>query len=231
MAQSGAEERITEAKAVVEKTVGKASAGQDPRKREKIIEGARRVFFAKGFDATSMDDISAESGVSKATLYVYFENKERLFSEVIGDERRKMALMMFSVDHDNHDVPAVLGKLGREVVRVTTTPYVVMSFRAVLGIGERIPELGAAYYDEGPREVINRLALYLERHGQLGLLDIEDCDLAAAQFLDMAQTTMSRPMLFSAAPAPTEERIDHVVDSAVRVFMAAYGKPSESTAR
>jgi AcrR family transcriptional regulator len=203
---------------------GKLAAGQDPRKRAKIIDGARNVFFDKGFDATSMDDVSAEAGVSKATLYVYFDNKERLFSEVIGEERRKMVAWQFPIDHDDHDVAAVLGRLGRALVKIVTTPYVVMSFRAVLGIGERIPQLGRAYYDEGPRVVISRLADYLARQAALGILDIDDAELAAAQFLDMAQTTMARPMLFSAADAPTEERVNYVVDSAVRVFMAAYAR-------
>jgi AcrR family transcriptional regulator len=203
------------------------STGEPKRespKRRQILDAARKRFFTDGFDATSMDDIVRESGVSKATLYAHFESKERLFSEVVGETRRAMTANMFTVDHDDHDVPKVLGKLAREVVRVVTTPFVVMSFRAVIGIGERIPGLGAAYYDEGPRAVIGRLASYLAHQADLGLLDIDDADLASAQFLDMAQTTMARPMLFGAEKTPSDKRIDHVVDSAVRVFMAAYGK-------
>jgi AcrR family transcriptional regulator len=198
------------------------------RKRRQVIEAGRKLFFANGFDVTSMDDVAREAGVSKATLYSYFESKERLFSDVVAELRQNLAARMFTVDHDDHDVPAVLKRLATDVAGVVTSPYVVMSFRAVLGIGNRIPELGAAYYDEGPRLVISRLAAYLKHQADLGLLEVEDPDLAAAQFLDMAQTTMARPMLFGAAGQPSEERIDYVVDSAVRVFMAAYGKPRET---
>ena len=40
-----------------------------------------------GFDAASMNDITREAGVSKGTIYVYFENKEDLFSAMIEQER------------------------------------------------------------------------------------------------------------------------------------------------
>jgi AcrR family transcriptional regulator len=54
---------------------GRPAAGQDPAKRSQIIDGARRVFIEKGFEAASMNDITREAGVSKGTIYVYFANK------------------------------------------------------------------------------------------------------------------------------------------------------------
>ncbi|HVG49092.1 MAG TPA: helix-turn-helix domain-containing protein, partial [Rubellimicrobium sp.] len=50
-------------------------AGEDPRKRDQILEGARQVFMEQGYDAASMNDICRAAGVSKGTLYVYFANK------------------------------------------------------------------------------------------------------------------------------------------------------------
>ena len=49
----------------------------DSAKRRQIIQGARAIFLAQGFDAASMSDIARAAGVSKGTLYVYFDNKER----------------------------------------------------------------------------------------------------------------------------------------------------------
>ena len=63
--------------------VERAGAGEDPRKRRQILEGARRLFLSKGFDAASMGDIAREAGVSKGTLYVYFDNKEVLFTALV----------------------------------------------------------------------------------------------------------------------------------------------------
>ena len=60
--------------------------GEDNAKRRQIVEGARQIFLAHGFDAASMNDIARTAGVSKGTLYVYFENKEQLFEAIVHEE-------------------------------------------------------------------------------------------------------------------------------------------------
>ena len=63
-----------------------AEATEDSAKRRQIIEGARQVFLARGFDAASMSDIAKAAGVSKGTLYVYFKNKDELFKAIVEIE-------------------------------------------------------------------------------------------------------------------------------------------------
>ena len=58
----------------------------DSAKRRQILEGARAVFLAQGFDAASMGEIARAAGVSKGTLYVYFENKEQLFQAICSGQ-------------------------------------------------------------------------------------------------------------------------------------------------
>lgn len=48
-------------------------------KRASITEAAVEVFARKGFQGTSMDDVAEQAGVSKGSLYAYFQNKEDLF--------------------------------------------------------------------------------------------------------------------------------------------------------
>ncbi len=61
----------------------------DRRKREKeqrrndIIYAAEKLFFAKVYDDVSMNDIANEVELSKATLYLYFNNKEELFLSIV----------------------------------------------------------------------------------------------------------------------------------------------------
>src|SRR5262245_59317728 len=59
---------------------------QDNAKRRQIIDGAREVFLAQGFDAASMGEIARQAGVSKGTLYVYFDSKEALFEATVEAE-------------------------------------------------------------------------------------------------------------------------------------------------
>ena len=69
----------------------------------------------------------------------------------------------------------------------------------------------------------NTFAEYLKARVKAGELVIDDCTLASPQFLMMCQATLFQPYIFQAKPAPSAEQIARVVESAVRVFLAAYG--------
>ena len=56
------------------------------RKLAQVIEGARSVLIAKGFEGASVDDIAREAGISKATMYRYFPDKTALFAAVMNQE-------------------------------------------------------------------------------------------------------------------------------------------------
>src|SRR5262244_236696 len=89
-----------------------ADGPDDSAKRRQILDGARAVFLAQGFDAASMGEIARAAGVSKGTLYVYFENKEELFEAVVRTECQTQAEHIFDFDPNDHDVGAVLTRLG-----------------------------------------------------------------------------------------------------------------------
>lgn len=65
---------------------------KEPRSahREKIAAAASVLFMEKGITATSMDDIAKAAGYSKATLYVYFENKEEIVSLLTLESMKKL---------------------------------------------------------------------------------------------------------------------------------------------
>ena len=50
-----------------------------------ILDAALKIFAQKGFAAARMDDIAKESGVTKGTIYLYFENKEAVFKSLVRE--------------------------------------------------------------------------------------------------------------------------------------------------
>jgi AcrR family transcriptional regulator len=200
-----------------------AVEAEDSAKRRQIVDGAREIFFARGFDAASMGDIAKAAGVSKGTLYVYFKNKEELFSAIVEAECCTHAESVFKLD-DNDDVEATLTHVGVEFVNFLCRPEKASSIRIVSAIAERMPEIGKAFYETGPGNGIARVKAYLEAQVRAGVLEVPDCEVAAAQFLDACQSTMFKPVMFNFAPAPTPERVRHVVGIAVSAFLAAYRK-------
>ena len=149
------------------------SPGTD-HKRRQILDGARRVFLAAGFDGASMGEIAKAAGVSKGTLYSYFASKEALFERLILDERTSLAEALFSLDPDDPDTRAVLRRLGRSFLAMLVRPEHVSSVRMVIGVAEKLPRIGQVFYDAGPRQGARRLAAYLDRQVAAGRLVIPD---------------------------------------------------------
>jgi AcrR family transcriptional regulator len=199
-----------------------ADAVDDSAKRRQIVEGARDVFLSRGFDAASMGDIAKAAGVSKGTLYVYFKDKDELFSAIVKSECSMQAEGVFDFDHDDHDVEKVLLRHGKAFVSNFAEPSRMSSLRAVIAVAERMPEIGRKVYETGPAVGIAKVAAYLQAQVDAGVLAIDDCEVAGAQFIETCHATMFKPVLFNFGPPPTKERIDHVVGIAVRVFLAAY---------
>jgi hypothetical protein len=96
------------------------------------------------------------------------------------------------------------------------------SIRTVMAIAERMPDVGRRFYENVLAKTINRLADYLQTRIAPDDLTIDDCTLAAAQFMQMCQATLFLPFVFQAEPTPSAERIARVVDSATRIFLATY---------
>lgn len=197
---------------------------EDSAKRRQIVEGARAIFLANGFDAASMMDIANKAGVSKGTLYVYFKNKEELFAEIVKLECVNHAEGTFDLDSADHDVDKVLTRIGTNYLNFLCTLEKAATLRIVIAIADRKPEIGKVFYETGPAQGLAKLEGYLKAQVQAGVVSIGDCHLAAAQFLGLCQATLFKPVLFNFAPAPSQKQIKHVVDGAVRVFAAAYRK-------
>jgi AcrR family transcriptional regulator len=205
-----------------------AGGAEDSAKRRQIIDGARAMFLAQGFDAASMNDIARAAGVSKGTLYVYFANKEELFEAIVEEECDAQAEGIFNLDPDVHDVGTVLTRLGVGYVKFLCRSEKASAIRTVIAIADRMPEVGRRFYESGPAAGIARLAAYLSAQVEAGVLAVADCDVAAAQFMEACQAMLFKPMVFNFAPAPTQEQVERVVRVAVSAFLAAYRTPAKS---
>ena len=53
--------------------------------KRKIFETSMKLFAEKGYDATSIEDITATVGVAKGTLYYHFSSKEEIFEFLVGE--------------------------------------------------------------------------------------------------------------------------------------------------
>jgi AcrR family transcriptional regulator len=198
-------------------------AEEDSSKRRQILDGARRVFLELGFDGASMGEIARAAGVSKGTLYVYFDDKCRLFEAIVEEEKIEQSKTAFNFD-PGRDVDTTLPEFGRAYIALLCRPGGGSAIRTVMAIAERMPEVGSRFYEQVIAHTVRRFATYLEARAERGELVIDNFELAAWQFMQMCQATLFQAFIFQAKPSPSPEQIAIVVDSATRVFFAAYRK-------
>lgn len=204
---------------------GRPAAGQDPAKRSQIIDGARRVFIEMGFDAASMNDITRAAGVSKGTIYVYFASKEELFEALIEEERSAIFNDLYNALETGTDLRETLVRYGTALVLKITSDKVMSAQRTVIGICERMPELGARFYERGPKRGHDKLVSFLRRAVDNGHLTIPDPNIAAYQFTELCLAGLFRQRIFGYRPVPPNaEEIGAVVNAGVDVFLKAYAR-------
>lgn len=203
---------------------GRPAAGEDPVKREQILDGAHRVFMRMGYDASSMNDITREAGVSKGTLYVYFRNKEDLFAAMV---QRQKARVMERLQEALGDKPLAeaLHDFGIAFAGYILSDSAIRAQRIVIGVLERMPDVTSSFFKVGPNYGPALLARFLDRQMKAGMLKpLDDTVWVARQFGDLCLAGLYRQRLFGEMrEAPSAELIERNVEAAVRIFLIAYG--------
>lgn len=191
-------------------------------KRDAIVDAATQLFLGSGYGAVSMDAIAAEASVSKRTVYSHFENKETLFAAVMCHLCSRMGGP--APDEGIPDGPpeAVLVEFGRKLLTMLSSPQALALYRVVIAEAPRLPELGAVFYESGPRHFINMVAAYLTEQNAKGVLRVKDPQRAAAQFMAMIKDPLHLRLSLGVGPAPGQGEIDASVASAVSVFLRGY---------
>ncbi len=110
-----------------------------PEKQQQILRGAAEIFAQDGYEGASMSRIAACAGVSKGTLYNYFDSKADMFAAWVRLECNQLLHNVFDNDAPDGDPAAVLRNLGLSCVRmmVSSTGRTGVPSRGVRG--EEVP--------------------------------------------------------------------------------------------
>jgi len=116
---------------------------------DEILTAATTVFGEQGFARARLEDVAKRAGVSKGTLYLYFESKEVLFREMV---RRNVVAVVAEAEekYANHTGSAreALSDLVQSWWTVLGTKESACIHRLVGSELSNFPELGRFYFDE-----------------------------------------------------------------------------------
>jgi len=198
-------------------------------KRRQVMDGARTAFLSAGFDGASMNDIARAAGVSKGTLYAYFDSKEQLFEALIREDRSQQAERLCAFPADASDPGGQLSAFGRRLIEMMARPETVAHVRVVIAATAKFPRLGQAFYEAGPAYGVQKLAARLQAFVDSGALEMADTEQAARQFIDLCHSGVLKRLLFGVVDCVPPSEIDAAVAAAVDVFLKAY-RPSRAGA-
>jgi AcrR family transcriptional regulator len=175
---------------------------------EKVLNAALRLISERGVERTSMDAIASEAGVSKATVYKHWQNKDALLIEVIGNLSEKFP------DFDSGDVKADLRSLLRHLAKARKREELGRIWPRVIGYAVANPEFAKALQEfsfEPRRKQISRLLKRGAKSGELrsGIDSDEAMDLLIGPIMHRRFVDMDAVPL---------ELADRVVDYFWKVF-------------
>ncbi len=213
-------------------------------RRHAILDAAKSAFEELGFEQTTMSDIAARLGGSKATLYNYFSSKEALFLELIQHtaerdlellaallKRKPMGdgcqvanedmVSTLALLRPSDDLALTLRSFGERAMRMLYTPQKQAARRMLItaAVDEKI---GRYFYERGSVPGMKLLADYFASVIAAGQLRPADTGVMAAHFRALMESEVMDAWQLNALPPLTEEYIAGCIERAVTVFLAAY---------
>jgi TetR/AcrR family transcriptional repressor of mexJK operon len=192
------------------------------RKFDQVIDGAKAVFLREGFEGASVDEIARDAGVSKATLYSYFPDKQHLFLAVLETECAHQSEVEILLHASEQDVEETLRIICKTLITFFVSRFGQDMFRVCVAEAQRFPELGRTFYDSGPKRWGRKISQYLDSPRAREALDIEDTLLAADQLAQLCRADLMLKVLFGIEKDPPEAEIDRIADEAVKTFLARF---------
>jgi AcrR family transcriptional regulator len=156
---------------------------------QELMDAALALFAEKGFAATRLDDVAHKAGVSKGTLYLYFDSKEELFKAVV---RSSIVPAILEAERLLEDFGGSASALVEQIVsgwwHLMVTTHLSAVPKIMISEARNFPELASFYHDE----VISRGKAMLVRALQrgVGTGEFRPIDVEAAVHILMAPLVM-----------------------------------------
>lgn len=194
---------------------------KDLGKGAAILEAAKRLFTSQGFDGTSMDQIAAEAGVSKLTVYSHFGDKETLFAaaaKAYCDQQLPSSLF-----EARPEVPLRerLLQIARAFFASISAPEAVAGHRILCTPQMADSSLPQMFWEAGPKRVQDAFAELLRWRVSTGELEIDDIPRASSQFFTLVKGEPHAHLVFGCGGFCNGDIQAHLA-ATVDLFLRAY---------
>jgi AcrR family transcriptional regulator len=190
-------------------------------KRQAILDCAYQLFRVQGFEKTSISEITAVVGGSKATIYRYFPSKEQLFVECMVAAIENYLSGTLKYLDTSLDPRDALSNFGASVLKFICSSEQLEVRRLMIAEAAR-SGTGKLFFDK-ISALRARVSSYLSACMEAGMLRSDDPDLAADHLGALLEAEILEPLLLHVRAAPPDEKeISQAAQRAVAAFLRAY---------
>lgn len=193
------------------------------RRRDAILNAARKLFIERGFEAISLAEIVRCSGGSLATLYELFENKHGLLASVVQREHMAEQASIRAILARQLNPAETLYALGAEILTQLTRPDTIGLIRVMMAESLRNPVFGKMLHNVVQKPFHDMLSALFQEWTNVGLARIPDPAIASGLFMGMLlHIPHNRAFTADQLPLSSIEQ-KAVICDAVRLFASGYG--------
>lgn len=204
--------------AASETTTSNAPTGtRSEQKRRQILVAGRELFMAQGFADTSMDQVTARSGVSKATVYNHFPSKEKLFEAAVQSRAEEVFASLPTLDPTITNPEEMLTDYFHTLLQVLLSEEGAGMCFLLLSEGRRFPDNARLIYETGFGRGLREMADFLQGLDSVGTLKVPDPRWAAEKLLGIVMPPL--PLMcsgFTPLSAPSRDEVHHTIQFFLR---------------
>lgn len=200
----------------------KKNRALNQEKREAILQSAIKEFFEKGYEGSSMDTISKEANVSKATVYNHFKSKEELFlalADILKSRFEDSFKFAYSKDIS---IEKQLFHIAKKELDFLNSEENIKLIQIMTIVMIQKNEIGLKLLEIAKDDTLNMTQKWFDYAKEDGKLYFEDSSFVSKQFIGMIKTFAFYPQLYG-APRLTKEEENSLVDRSINMIMKLYG--------
>lgn len=197
---------------------------RDPEKDRQILEAAVALFMERGFEASSMDAIAEQAGVSKVTLYARFRDKESLFTAALAMRCSEFVGPELFEPGAAGGVRAQLLLIASRFLQLVVSHDGVAMMVLISKENARSPQLAALFFEVAVLPLKRHLESFLLREAAAGRLAVADPEGACWRFLGAVKGKPHLCAMLGLA-LPEEAELHRHVEACVDDFLRLHAGP------
>jgi len=192
-------------------------------KREAIIKASIKEFYIKGYEGSSMDTISKEANVSKATVYNHFKNKEDLFLTLAYILLERLEESFRYEYNYKKSIKSQLREIALKELAFINDDENSKLIQTMLIVLMQKNEIGQKLLKDVKDVGLAMTALWFEKAKEDKKLEFEDSIFTAKQFMGMIKSFTMYPQMYG-TPKLTEKEEIYLIDQTVEMIIKLYAK-------